>query len=304
MCRRMVHVARGHREGPGSTLRASRSAFPLLVALAVAAQVSLAEAPQNDGGMAGDAGGSRATATLIPGPGSYAGELRSQDDDWFTSVRAPSAACVQVDASGDTYANATLAVRTGAASYGVTAPLINGSVTRLAVAGSAVARTWEGFVRTPNPAGYDAARPRYYAFSLSESGTPVGDGGVMGDAGATLQSARPLPGGCSGGRLQPLGGLGDVLDTYAFTLTQAGDVVYSVGANAPIRVDLVDGSGRPVAPSVGVDQVQLVQLPAGTFYLQMSAAAADPDAISYVVALMGPDPPPGSPCRPHCALTE
>lgn len=289
----------------GSAVRALRSFPPLLLALALTAQVTLANAPQNDGGLGGDAGNARATATPLPGYGSYSGELRAQDDDWFTTLRAPGPACVQMDARGDTYADALLGIATGGRTYGVRAPLVEGQTTRLAVAGSAVAQSWEGFLRTPNPAGNDATRPRFYNFTVSEGASVVGDGGQSGDAGSTTATARVLPGGCSGGRLQPLAGLGDATDLYSFTLAQPSQVVYSLGATAPVTLALVDASGASVGPAIGPDQIATASLPAGTFYLQTSAAAVGgTEVVTYVTGLLGPDPPPGSPCRPHCLIWE
>ena len=275
----------------------------LLVALLVGAQATLANAPQNDAGLGGDAGGSRATALLLPAHGAYGGELRAQDNDWYTTVRSPGAACVWMDASGDTYANASLAVRSGTQSYGVRAPLATGQTTRLAVAGSSVSQAWYGFERLPNPAGNDAARPRFYNFTTAESGAPAGDGGMAGDAGGTLATARVLGGGCSGGHLQPMMGMMDAQDTYAFTLTQPAQVVYSLGATAPLTLQLVDASGAAAGPSLSTDGIATTSLPAGTFYLRV-AAVGGTEVVAYVIGLLGPDPPPGNPCRPHCAILE
>ncbi|HWH08203.1 MAG TPA: hypothetical protein VNX21_03320 [Candidatus Thermoplasmatota archaeon] len=269
----------------------------------MATQVSFAEAPQNDAGMGGDAGGSRLTATPLPAYGTYAGELRAQDDDWYTTVRAPGPACVQMDVTGDTYSDAALAIATGGTSYGVRAPIIEGTTTRLALAGSSIRQTWEGFVRTANPAGNDAARPRYYSFALSEASSFQGDGGASGDAGASPATARALPGACSGGSLQPLSGLGDTTDLYAFTLGTSRQVVYSLGASAPVTLELLDANGATAAPAIGPDQVATASLPAGTYYMRMSTSVSGVEVVTYLTGLLGPDPPPGSPCRPYCMLT-
>ena len=288
---------------PGPALRALRAFPSLLVAFLVATQATLANAPpQNDGGLGGDAGGSRATATPLAAHGRYSGELRALDDDWFTMARSSGPACVWMDASGDTYADATLALRSGERSYGVRAPLVLGMTTRLAVAGSAVSQAWFGFERTVNPAGNDAARPRFYNFTVAESGT-MDDGGMPGDAGGSMAMARGLSAGCSGGRLQPLAGLGDSVDVYAFRLVAPGQVVYSLGASGPVDLTLVDASGAQVGPAVATDGIATTSLPAGTFYLRL-AAMGGTEVTAYVIGLLGPDPPPGNPCRPHCLLTE
>lgn len=298
----MLDDWRGHRTRLGLALRRLRIVIPLLVASLAAPHATLADAPQNDAGLGGDAGDARATATPLPAHGARSGELRALDDDWYTMVRSPGLACVWMDASGDTYANATLAVRSGAETYGVRAPLAANATTRLAVAGSAVAQSWFGFERLPNPAGNDAARPRFYAFATAESGVPQSDGGMAGDAGGTLAGASAISGGCSGGRLAPMMGLGDMADVYSFALAQPGQVVYSMGASVPVRVELVDASGAAAGPALVGDGIATAQVPAGTYYLRV-AAVDGTEVVSYVLALLGPDPPPGSPCRPHCMLT-
>ena len=122
-----------------------------------------------------------------------------------------------MDASGDTSADATLALRAAQAERSIRAPLVEGAVTRLALAGAGVDRAWTGFQTSLNPAGHDPARPRHYAFDLAV--VPAGlaaDAGTGVDAAAALADATPVAGGCVTGRLRPLAGLGDAVDAFRF----------------------------------------------------------------------------------------
>lgn len=296
----MLQVAPGSRPGRVLLVRAPNALLVAFVSLLVVGQV-VADAPQNDAGLGFDAGDTRATATPLPSGGAFAGELRSQDNDWFTLLRAPGPACVSLDVSGDTYADATLALRSGSVDHRVTVPILQGVTTRLALAGSSVSQSWDGFERKVNPAGNDPARPRYYQFAVAESGTGgMGDANSGRDAGSMLSSAVPLTTPCSSGRLNPLQGFGDTSDLFSFTLTETTQIVYSLGATAPgVALRVVDISGAAAGPAVSGDGLATVTLPAGNY--AMSATAVEGTAvIDYVIALVGGGP--GNPCRPACAL--
>lgn len=273
----------------------------LLVVGFVLAQPALGDAPQNDAGTSTDAGNAKASATPLPGYGAYAGELRSIDDDWYVVSRAAAPACVQLDASGETDANATLSIRSSGVERFIRAPLVANGTTRLALAGRSVDRAWVGVEATRNPSGYDAARPRYYRFALNETASAA-DAGTGMDAGSMLSDATPVVGGCFAGSLKPLAGLGDVRDLYAFHVAGNTDVVYSLASAMGVSLQLLDASGAAVGPALMDDGVATFTPPTdGTFYLQASAVSGA-DTLTYVVGLVGPDPPPGSPCRPHCAV--
>ncbi|HWH08204.1 MAG TPA: hypothetical protein VNX21_03325, partial [Candidatus Thermoplasmatota archaeon] len=109
--------------------------FALLVGAVLLTQATAAQMPQDDAGLGGDAPDHKSLAAPLPGPGSYAGELRSRDADWYALDRAADPACVRMDASGDTSADATLALRAAQAERSIRAPLVEGAVTRLALAG-------------------------------------------------------------------------------------------------------------------------------------------------------------------------
>ena len=282
---------------------ALRTHWVLVLATLTATQTAWGTAPQNDAGLGGDASDERTTATPLPAYGAYAGELRSLDDDWYALPRAPGPACVQLDASGDTRADATLALRTTAGERSVRAPLVEGLATRLALAGNGADLAWVGIESAGNPTGHDAARPRHYAFALQETAAGLGaDAGTGADAGATPAQATPVEGGCVAGALRPLAGLGDARDTYAFHVPAGGQVAYSFAAPSGVTLQLLDAAGAPVAaPLAGDGMATFVAPEASTYYLQASAGSGT-GTLAYVIGLIGPDPPPGNPCRPHCAV--
>lgn len=274
-----------------------------LVAAALVAPLVFAEAPQNDAGLGLDAGNSLSTATPLPSLGRYDGELRSKDNDWFTLHRAATPVCVTHDAGGSPEAYYTLRTRSGTTEHAVKALLPTTGELRLALAGSAVTQTWAGFERVPNPAKNDPTRPGTYGFALGERGVADATEGTtmnVNDAGSMLSGAFPLEGACTAGRLQPLGGAGDVVDLWKFSGVRGQQIVYTLGATGPVTLQLTTAAGKSVGPAISPDGLANVTLPADGEYTMQASATGGSDVLSYIMGLTGPDPPPGSPCRPTC----
>lgn len=280
----------------GSTILTTMTALVLIGPLV------LAEAPQNDAGLGVDAGNTSATATPLPGLGRYSGELRSKDNDWYTVARTGLPACITLDAGGTPEATYTLRIRSGTTERFVSAPLPTDGERRLALAGSQVAQAWGGVERVPNPANNDPTRPGAYGFALGEvraSDATEGTSAVN-DAGSVLSGAFPIEGSCTPGRLQPMNGVGDVVDLWSFTGKAGQQIIYSLGATAPITLQLTNATGGAVGPAIAPDAVANVTLPTDGQYTMRAAAPSGSELISYVIGLTGPDPPPGNPCRPTC----
>lgn len=283
-----------------------------VLALLLVAPLALPAAPQNDAGTLGDASDARALPTMLPDWGAYAGELRSQDQDWFSVVNGTTASgpsCVSVQTSGDTYANATLGIRQGARDTSVLSPLPKDGGIRLALAGVGVSQAYFGITPVPNPAGNDPARPGNYSFTL-RGHTPQdlgpGDAGTSRDASGMLGAAVPVPGVCFAGALMPLGGLGDTRDAYSFVATANQTIVYSLGsAGGPSpTLTLLGPDGTAIATPTTSGQARMATLAApGTYYLAVEQGDAT-SQLGYVVGIIGPEGPPGSPCRPYCVLSS
>ena len=271
-----------------------------LATCVLVAPLVLADPPQNDAGLGGDAGDARENATPLPALGRYEGALRDDgDDDWYTyehDVGGP--ACVTLAAGGRTAATYTLALQTAGRDLGSAAPLPRESEARLALAGSSVSRSWAGIEPLPWDDGGDNG---LYAFTLSESrASDAIEDTLTRDAGSLLSGPFPIEGACTAGRLQPLAGLGDATDLWTFAGTQGQQILYSLGATAPVTLELRGPGGAPVGPAIAPDAIANVTLPADATYTLQASALGGAQVIEYVIGLVGPDPPPGSPCRPTC----
>lgn len=284
----------------GLSMRRPTAVLTLAVVVLFALPLTLAEAPQNDAGLGIDAGNTRSTATLLPAEGSYSGELRSQDDDWYTRVYAPAARCAILTVAADSDSAATLAVRSNGVDHWVKAPLPQGTTSRFVLAGSAVTQAWAGLERNPNPAGNDPARPRFYSFGLeTTTSNGPGDAGTGQDAGGLLSQALPITRSCVSGQVDRNAvGLGDVTDLYTFRGTQGQQLIATLGAAAPVTLSIATPTGVELG-TLSPDGLLDVRLPeTGEYRLTMTAASGGP--VPYVIGLLGPDEPPGSGCRPTC----
>lgn len=279
-----------------------RALRPVPVVLAVLlVPLVIGGAPQDDAGSGGDASPLRAAPTAVPGPGAYGGEMRSQDDDdWYAYARTPDAVCVTLDATGSPDALYTLALRSGTSERAVKALLPKGEPLRLTLAASRASVAIAGFEPVPNPVNKEPARPGGYAFTLSEArASAAWEDTLINDAGSPLSGAFTLYPSCTMGRLRPANGVGDTLDAWSFTGRAGQQVVYSLGATGAMKLDLVAADGKAIGPTVPADGIGSVTLPTdGTYYMQASAVGGT-EVISYVIGIIGPDPP-GHPCRPYC----
>lgn len=270
-----------------------------MLSLAVLSHIVSATAPQNDAGFPGDASDAKSAPTLLPGPGEYAGELRSHDADWYATLHAGGPLCVSALIAGDTDSSATLELATAAGPRSIRSEIPASDAVRLTLAGSSVPRVLYGFETDPNPTGREAARPREYTFDITAT-RPMGagDAGTDRDAGNLLSGALPAQGACTEGDLRPLHGLGDALDIFTFHATEGTQVVYSLGATSPVRLRMVAPDGASLG-EVGTDAVGSFVAPSTGTYSMQAAALGDASSIEYVIGLVGPDPP-GHPCRPYC----
>lgn len=260
----------------------------------------------DDAGTYADAGNTQATATVLPAWGSYSGYLASKDPtDWYRVDEASSAPrCVTATMKPENNATMQLIVATGSTTYSNLVVVPANTTGAVAFAVPALAQTWFNTSAAPNkPGSGDPSRPGHYDFTLSSQVAPPAR--VLGmtddDAGNTLGSATPLPGNCFAGRSDPLTGLGDAADVYAFTLTAGQDMVYTFAQNgaAPLELRLLDSTGTPVGSSIATGGIGTYRASSsGTYYLSVVRTESSAEAASYLIGVIGPDP--GSPCRPNC----
>lgn len=265
-----------------------------------------ATAGGGDGGVATDAGNTRASATELPSWGTYTGRVGAQDDDWYyVAETSPMPRCVEAVVTGENNMTATLSVEFGQQVRNFSIIVPPGATGRMALAVPSHMRSYLSLGPAPNdPKSGDPARPGNYTFTLSTSIAPPtlsGDASSGADAGAGPDGALPLQGSCTGGRMAPLSGIADVQDTYRFTMSAAGYVTYSLGASKDsLTLALTDGVNPLGAPVVS-GQVATVYVPTpGTYYFSASRTDVSADEISYLIgSVVGPNPPANG-CRPNC----
>lgn len=257
---------------------------------------------RDDAGTGADAGDTPATALALPGYGSYLGYVLPHDSDWYSVAETRSPLCVVADFEAAPVGTAVLSL--DGATPRMASTGFAGSAGRLAIASPDVAGVQFGIGNTLP----DFRTQGDYAFSLAAHplGSFVGDGG----SGMDASRARPVPvgTGCGGGSLDPLFGLGDEEDSYAFP-GAAGEVVTLSFAQGPamdtvLQLDLLSPQGIPVATLQSGD-VTTVTLPTSGTYTMRAGTAGVLDLssggqapVDYLYALI--DGAPGSGCRPTC----
>lgn len=266
----------------------------IVVALTLAASLVAADSPF-DPGAGKDASNAIDAPTLLPGFGAYYGDLPPNDADWYVIEATPTPACFVLEAVGTVGYDLTLGTR-GWFSHNIQTPAPPNYGTRLAIAAPAVNRTLVGIAGTPMASGgYDFNVTRY----ALEEFTGV-DGGSGSDAPPIPQGAVPVRGSCVKGAV----GLKDTADFFSFNVSAGDQVVYSLaasGASSP-TLKVLDAAGSVLGGVIGSGGIGTVTAPStGTYYLAVSVPL-DSSSSGYLVGLVGPDPPPGSPCRPHCAV--
>lgn len=263
------------------------------VALVLFTSLAVADSPF-DPGNGQDASNLESAPTILPAFGAYHGHLPLGDQDWYGVDTVAAPACIVGTAVATAGFDFTLATR-GQSPHGITTPVPPNLETRLAVAGPAMTRAVAGIARGTAAAQYDFTLTRYGLDDFTG-----GDGGSSGDAPALLGSAVPVPGPCFRGSV----GLKDSADVYSFRVGMGDQVIYSLaapGTSSP-SLQVLDAAGS-VLGAIGSGGIGSVTVPStGTYYLAVSVPL-DSSGSNYLVGLVGPDPPPGSPCRPHCALS-
>lgn len=262
-------------------------------ALVLLASVAAADSPY-DPGQGRDASDSEDAPTLLPGFGAYHGDLPAGDQDWY-GVDTPGApACIVATATATAGFDLTLASR-GQSPHRVTTAVPPNLETRLAFAGPAMTRALVNVARGATDARYDFTLQGYGLDSFGGE-----DGGTAGDAPALPGGALPVPGPCFKGAV----GLKDTADVYSFSALAGDQIVYSLAAptaSSP-SLQVLDGAGAALGavPSGGIGSVRVPST--GTYFLAVSVPL-DSTTANYLVGIIGPDPPPGNPCRPHCAIS-
>ena len=265
------------------------------VALLFVASLAAADSPF-DPGAGYDASNSVDAPTMLPGFGAYSGDLPASDADWYAVDSTASAACIVLEAVANVGYDLTLATR-GVSPHSIKTPVPPNLGTRIALAQPGVTRTLVGIEGTPSVSGnYEFTVTRYTLESFTG-----GDGGTSGDAPSIPQGALPVKGSCVKGTV----GLKDSADVYAFNASMGDQVVYSLaatGASSP-SLRVLDATGAPLGTIIGSGGIGSLSVPsAGTYYVAVSVPL-DSSSSGYLVGLVGPDPPPGSPCRPHCMVS-
>lgn len=266
----------------------------MVVALLFVASLATADSPF-DPGAGHDASNTAEAPTALPAFDRYSGDLPAGDADWYAINSSAAAACIVLEAVANVGYDLTLATR-GSAAHSIKSPVAPNLWTRLTLAQPGVTRTLVGIEGTPTASGnYELAVTRH----TLESFTGM-DGGTAGDAPSIPQGALPVKGSCFKGTV----GLKDSADVYAFNASMGDQIVYSLaatGASSP-SLRVLDATGAPLGNIIGSGGVGTLSVPsAGTYYVAVSVPL-DSSSSGYLVGLVGPDPPPGSPCRPHCMV--
>lgn len=264
-------------------------------------------AAQRNAEGSGDASGSPSTATPLSGEGTYFGRLANATDvDWFRE--SPSSlrpGCLTLRAEATKWAEATLATIGGPAAHRVTTGVPPGSASspRIGLAFLQPDHARIGLRAIPDPETGAPAEGGPYSFELdiiNRSELGPGDAGTGNDAGSTPSSSLAVSGLCTGGDLSAF----DPADVYSFEVADAQQIVYSLASNstATLRVEIFDAAGQPLGPVALNGGIGTVTLPTSGLYFAAVTMSSAP-ATEYVLALVGPDPPPGNPCRPTCMVS-
>lgn len=255
---------------------------------------SVAATPPNDAGSGLDAPNDESGLFMIAS-GSYTGQLRKNDSDWFTSYEASgSLACVVVDATATLAADAKLVVR-DAGERRVLHTTIgpNAGGARLAQAVGSLTDARLGLENGIDP-GPDRGD---YAFTLLTR-TPndfATDANTGVDAPAEAAQAPVVGAGCIGGRL----GILDSRDSYRFAAA-AGDVTvvtFATPLGSDLRLDILGGDGSVLASVLGGQRVA-VTLPSSGTYSMATSGGSIASSTPYMVGLVVGPPTQG--CRPAC----
>lgn len=284
--------------------------FAIAVVLTMATSTAWADhIVGNDAGTGTDAGNTKDVATVLPGYGSYTGYIASKDpSDWYrVDSGTASPRCVTSTFTPDNNATTQLTLETPTKAYAKSQVVPGGTKGMMAIATQGLDRTFFNTSAAPNgPGNGDPSRPGHYAFAL-ESLTPSQVKATSSltsddDAGNSLGSAKPLTFGCTGGRIDPLTGLGDPQDVYGFTLYAGETLTYSFAYTdiAPLELRLLDSDGN-VLDVIGAGEIDSYTLPTSmtmsTMYLSVVDLDAKTDTVTYLIGAYGP---PTNGCRPQC----
>lgn len=273
----------------------------------MAALVTLAAATALADTSDADAGNTQATATVLPGWGTYSGYLAPRDWDWY-AVNDASAAprCIQADVWGENNNTARITVESPSGVRNSTGVVPAGGSRTFAIAVPSLSRTYFDITASPNsPNSGDPARPGAYRFTLSSIGVPapgVGDALTGSDAGNDISRATPTSSNCVGGRLSPVLNMADLRDVYAVSVGPNQSLTYGFGATgAPgdAALSLLNADGTTAGPTLVSGQRAYVEVPEGTYYLSVSLASISTEDLGYVISWI-PGPPDPNGCRPYC----
>ena len=263
------------------------------IALLLATSIAVADSPF-DPGSGRDASNLESDPTLLPGFGAYHGDLPLGDVDWYAVNMTSAPSCIVGTAVATAGFEFTLASR-GLSPHRITTPVPPNLETRLAFAGPGMTRALAGIAKGTTDARYDFSLTRYGFESFSGV-----DGGSPNDAPALLSNAVPVPSPCFKGSV----GLKDTADVYSFQAQVSDQVIYSLaasGSSSP-SLQVLDAAGTALG-AIGSGGIASLSIPStGTYYLAVSVPL-DSTSSNYLIGLVGPDPPPGNPCRPHCAVS-
>lgn len=281
--------------------RGIQKAFILpLVVLVAAAPFAPATTTQNDAGLGLDVPNTRDAAALVSIPGSYQGQLTTNDVDWYrANVSSSAPLCVNLASRADPEAAIALEVASGGTTTRAFTRPSAGSpgAASLAFPAGATVRVEARAIQS----GLTA-----YGFDLTTTGAPsvsAGDAFSGFDAGSTLTSALRVSPGCVGGHMSIINNVAETRDVYALSVAEAQQITYSFATSAGrvLQVQLLDTSGNAVGqalPSGGA--ASFVAPSAGTYFLAISSSSTAMEDTAYTLGITLGPPEPGSACRPQC----
>lgn len=284
-----------------ATRRIQKALVLLLVLGVCAVPLAPASTTQNDAGLGLDVGNTAETAALIRIPGTYSGQLSSNDVDWYRSDVSTSAPlCVSAVTSADPEAAVALeTVKNGTTTRAYTRPLTGArGHAALAIPSSATVRV-EARATLSGLTGY--------GFDLATVGVPstsAGDALSGLDAGATLSSALRVSPGCVGGHLSVVNDVADTRDIYAVSVAAGRQLTYSfaqASAGRVLQVQVLDAAGNVLGPTIlSGGAGAFVPSDGGTYYLAVTSSSTSAEDVGYLMGITIGPPEPGSACRPQC----
>lgn len=275
----------------------ARSLTLVLVASSLVASLAYADPSQNDGGSGGDASPSLATATPLPGLGSYAGSLWENDTDAYavaTDSSQPS--CVSFSLAPSVGVDAAVQVQGASGNKTARFSLAGGATQSGGIAANA-ARAAKLAVASQAYGTRETNDKLFgYGFSLGQSFAASGLSATL--RGHSIADANPLQGPCTVGKLSLLYGN----DFYSLGTVDAGkQVVLSVASTGGSAVaQLYDSAGNAIPATSTSGTMSTYSVPtSGTYYVGVVRADGGVGDVTYLVGSIVTEPP-GAGCRPNC----